>query len=130
MVCGLIRQHLLLFTRAIYNEGFPVHDAVQEWIETYCNASLCWKSPSPSCPHKRLSEFHVAFIFRPLLSRCQGVKLDNKAALLIVEMYINTRGVGLAEAFENKCRTEYGLPPDRRSVCLVLVLFEGCESMF
>lgn len=79
-------------------------------------------------PYERLSEVHVAFPLPLLLSldpvrvvfiHRQGVKFDNKAALLIVEMYINTRGVGLAEAFENKCRTEYGLPPDRRSVRVV-----------
>lgn len=44
----------------------------------------------------------------------KGAKLDNDAALQIVNMYINTRGVGLAEAFEHKCRNQYGLPADRR----------------
>lgn len=37
-----------------------------------------------------------------------------ETALEVVEMYINTRGVGLAEAFEEKCREEHGLPPNRR----------------
>lgn len=31
-----------------------------------------------------------------------------------MDIYINTRGVGLAEAFEQKCRDDYGLPADRR----------------
>ena len=44
----------------------------------------------------------------------QGAKVDVETALEVVEMYINTRGVGLAEAFENKCREEHGLPPNRR----------------
>lgn len=48
------------------------------------------------------------------VSAVQGAKLDVDAALEVVEMYINTRGVGLAEAFEKKCREEHGLAPNRR----------------
>lgn len=61
-----------------------------------------------------LSDRRVARAFFFVFVGWQGARLDNDAALQIVEMYINTRGVGLAEAFESKCRKDYGLPPDRR----------------
>lgn len=50
-----------------------------------------------------------------LLFHClQGAKLDAEAALQVVEMYINTRGVGLAEAFVQRWTEENGVKPNRR----------------
>lgn len=52
----------------------------------------------------------------------QGAKLDVEATLAVVEMFINTRNVELAEDFEQKQR-EQGLPPNRRQgdrCCFVL----------
>eukprot|EP00903_Cladosiphon_okamuranus_P021987 g20217.t1 len=50
----------------------------------------------------------------------EGARVDVETALEVVKMYINTRGVGLAEAFEKKCREEHGLPPNRRILGAIL----------
>ncbi|CAM9692829.1 unnamed protein product [Laminaria digitata] len=50
----------------------------------------------------------------------EGVKLNNEAALQVVEMFVNTRGVGLAEAFVKTCKETHGLPPDRRILGAIL----------
>ena len=55
------------------------------------------------------------------------MKLNNDAALQVVEMFVNTRGVGLAEAFAKTCEEIHGLPPDRRYFVICCVL---CYSFF
>ena len=77
------------------------------------------------------------FFFFFALRTWQGVNFGNDAALLVVEMFINTRGVGLAEAFAKTCKETYGLPPNRRYVihcfvpcCCVPGMFLFCYGVF
>ncbi|CBN74088.1 conserved unknown protein [Ectocarpus siliculosus] len=51
----------------------------------------------------------------------EGAKVDAEGVLQVVEMYVNTRGVGLAEAFVQRWTEENGVKPNRR---------HGAESIF
>ncbi|CAM9188715.1 unnamed protein product [Ectocarpus sp. 4 AP-2014] len=50
----------------------------------------------------------------------EGAKVDAEAALQVVEMYVNTRGVGLAEAFVQRWTEENGVKPNRRILAPIL----------